>query len=269
MITTRTSIASALLGIFALAACGNEPTTSAAPQAGSQPSAAATGTAVDPSQNPFWLNTAGCSTGDKRFVHYSLGGQEIAFPQQIVRRLVLLNQAPTDNIDESKPLSVQVPDGTGCVDNPLAIGGVVTRSRLDNELLEGTVTLFGNPNQLVRDYGELITDLQTRRPKTACQDPQGDLLLCFGKENLRGNSTDVLYIITTSASEKLNFGAPLFTRCEIQDNKPVGCNLGDLASRAIFVDATLSRLPRNTAELRAAHDVLLGQFGARQNAAGS
>lgn len=242
--------------VLALGACAQNTATEAGPDSGS---AAGAGNATQQA-NPNWLDLTACDQSRADLVHYQISGTAISLPQQIVRRLVLLNTSETAQIDQQKPLAGQLARGTGCPDKPLPIGGVITDSEYQSDLLEGNVSLFATPTALLQNYGQLITDLQSSRPANACQPPQGDLILCFGQENLNGQATDVLYIITTDTGQKLNFGAPLFTRCEIRDRKPVGCNLGDLASPEVFFDATLSRLPTSTADLRAAHNDIMTQF---------
>ena len=257
MVRARTSTTALfLLAAVALGACAENAGDSASAPAASS---GAAGAAVDPAQNPNWLDLSGCA-GNQSIVHYRIGAQPIQLPQSIVRRLILLEAGATANIDREKPLVQQVPKGTGCADQPLPVGGAITQSNFDSDLLEGTVTLFATPASLVENYGKLITRLHKERPSNACQPAEGDLFLCFGQEQQRGKTANVLYVITAT-DQKLNFGAPAFARCEIQGGKPVGCNLGDIVSPELFFDATLSRLPRSTADLRAAHSAILKQFG--------
>ncbi|MEM7505461.1 MAG: hypothetical protein AAF415_01850 [Pseudomonadota bacterium] len=255
--------------VLALGACAQNTATEAGPDSGTTATgsggAASTGAAAQQA-NPNWLDLSACNQQQDNLVHYQISGTAVALPQQIVRRLVLVDSPETAQIDRQKPLAAQLARGTGCPDKPLPIGGVITDSEYQSDLLEGNVSLFATPTALLQNYGQLITDLQDRRPSNACQPPQGDLILCFGQENLNGEATDILYIITADKQQKLNFGAPLFTRCEIRERKPVGCNLGDLASPEVFFDATLARLPTSTADLRAAHNNVMTQFagGRRQ-----
>lgn len=260
-----------MLAILALAACADGGTTTASPETGSSTGAAtgATGTTgsaqatASGDQNPSWLNLAPCGQPQDGIVHYQIGGTAVALPQSIVRRIVLLNTPETQAIDQTRPLADQLEAGLGCENKPLPLGGVITQSPYETDLLEGNVSLFPIPTALIQNYQQLITQLQRDRPANACQDPQGDLLLCFGQETVGETTKDVLYLISTDANEKLNFQAPLFARCEIRDRKPVGCNLGDLANPQIFFDATLARLPNSTADLRTAHRAVFQKFGAR------
>ncbi|MEL6476547.1 MAG: hypothetical protein AAFR17_04405 [Pseudomonadota bacterium] len=251
---------SALLGasLLALGACGNEPVTQASP------SSEAPATAATAAANPSWLDLTACD-GRPGLVHYNIGGAEVALPQQIVRRLVLLETEATANVDREKPLAPQVPRGTGCAGNPLPVGGVLTQSQFDSDLLDGNVWLATVARPLLENYSKVIGDLQSRRPSNACQ-AQGDLLFCSGQENFRGQTTDVVYAIASQANEKMNFGAPLYVRCEVRDSQVAGCNLGDAFSPQVFFDATLSRLPRSTADIRAAHTAIARQFSAARPA---
>ncbi|MEM8697522.1 MAG: hypothetical protein AAGF44_00030 [Pseudomonadota bacterium] len=258
---------SSLLGalLLALGACADQPVTEAAPQTGATANAtggtgdaAAAGAAAT---NPNWLDLSACTGGRPGLVHYTISGVGVSLPQPIVRQLVLLEDGPTANLDRDRPLAAQVARGTGCADNPLPVGGVLTRSQFEADLLEGNVWLAGLARPLLENYAQVIGDLQTRRPENSCQ-TQNDLLFCSGQENFRGQTANVVYAISTDPGQRMNFGAPLYVRCEVRDGQVAGCNMGDAVNPQVFFDATLARIPRSTQDIRSAHTAILRQFSA-------
>lgn len=247
----------AVAALAVLAACDEETAQQTQPQASS------TAQAGTLASNASWLDLSACGQPPTGTVTYQLGNTSINLSQGIVRRVILPQSEATRNIDPNKPLAVQVPAGTGCPSKPLPIAAVVTSSQFSTDLLEGSVTMFPVAPGLVENYSKVVTQLRAQRPENACQTEQDGLIVCFGQEKQGKSITDVAYVIASSPSVNLNTGAPLFARCEIADGKPVGCNLGDLASPQIFYDATLARLPRSAADLQAAHRAVNQQFASR------
>ncbi|MEM9045465.1 MAG: hypothetical protein AAGC81_12290 [Pseudomonadota bacterium] len=250
----------AAAALLALAACGDEE--APAPEASSTsqvPSASV-------QANASWLDLAPCGQPQTGAVHYRVGGAVVVLEQAIVQRVVLSQGSLTQEIDPAKPLGDQLPKGTGCADNPLSVAGVITRSEFQSDLLEGSVTLFPVIPELIGSYQQVVTQLREQRPANACQDEQDGLLICFGQERQNDVATDVAYVIAADTNIRLATGGPLFARCEIQEGRPVGCNLGDAASQQIFYDATLRRTPTSAADLKAAHDQVREKFAAFRNA---
>ncbi|MEM7239403.1 MAG: hypothetical protein AAF317_12410 [Pseudomonadota bacterium] len=247
----------AVAAMVVLAACDDETAKQA------QPTASSTEQAGALASNASWLDLSTCGQPPTGTVNYQLGGTSISISQALVRRVILPKTDATKNIDPAKPLAVQVPPGTGCPDAPLQIAAVMTSSQFATDLLEGSVTMFPVAPGLVENYSKVVTQLRSQRPENACQAEKDGLIVCFGQEKQGEATTDVAYVIASSPQANLNSGAPLFARCEIQDSKPVGCNLGDLASPQVFYDATLARLPRSAADLQAAHRAVNQQFASR------
>lgn len=265
MTVVRTAKQIALILPFLLAACAEDRVQEAGPSesssaAASAPSGSQAGQPAAAQQNPNWLDLSPCGRGPRDLAHYNVAGTEVSVPQGIVARLLLVEAPDLPPLDQSKPLAGQVEAGFGCPSRPFPVAGIVTRSSYETELLQGTVSLFPIPRGLTENYRQLITQLRDQQPTNACQKPEGDLLLCAGQERLNNEAENVLYVISTDPGATLAFGAPLFARCELENNQPVGCNLGDRANPAIFFDATLARLPRSTADLRAAHDAVRSRF---------
>ncbi|MBY8978174.1 hypothetical protein KHP62_20355 [Rhodobacteraceae bacterium NNCM2] len=250
-----------LTSVGALAACGDEETKEATPAASATEAANANTAAL--SSNSNWLDLSSCGQPPTGTVNYLLGGTELSISQAIVRRVILPKTPENEKLDPQKPLATQVAPGTGCPDKPLPIVGVVTKSSFETDLLEGSVTMFPVAPGLVANYSKVVQDLRNKRPANSCQQEKDGLLVCFGQEKQGETTTDVAYVIVTDQSMNLNSGAPLFARCEIREGKPVGCNLGDLASSQVFYDATLARLPRSAADLRAAHQTVNKQFASQ------
>lgn len=252
---------SAIACLAVLAACGDEATNEASPAASSTEQATANNAVL--SSNSNWLDLSSCGQPPTGVVNYLLGGTELSINQGIVRRVILPQNAENQGLDPAKPLATQVAPGTGCPDKPLPVVGIVTASEFESDLLEGNVTMFPALPALVENYAKVVGRLRTERPENSCQAEKDGLLICFGQEKQGEASTDVAYMIATDPALKLNSGAPLFARCEIRDGKPVGCNLGDLASSQVFYDATLARLPRSASDLQAAHQAINQKFAAQ------
>ncbi|MEM7178039.1 MAG: hypothetical protein AAGD47_09710 [Pseudomonadota bacterium] len=259
--TRRLAQWTAIACLGALSACGDETAKEATPTVSSTEQAAANNAGV--ASNPNWLDLSSCGQPPTGVVNYLLGNTEISLNQGIVRRVFLPQTAETQNLDPEKPLATQVSPGTGCPDKPLQVVGIVTASQFETDLLEGSVTMFPAVPALVENYAKVVGRLQDERPENSCQVEKDGLLVCFGQEKQGETSTDVAYMIATDPALRLNSGAPLFARCEIRDGKPVGCNLGDLASSRVFYDATLSRLPQSASDLQAAHRAINQKFAAQ------
>lgn len=247
----RLSIFGAMLA--ALAAC--EPGGSATE--GSQPTA-------ETGQQTARVGTK-CTTPDGGKVFFKVGEAVLALsPGEIDETIPKGLKRPFTAEDLKAELDRQTNAGGGCPEKPLDMLVLAIRVPADDTLLQGTIGLLAtDPNRLSRGYADVTTRLQSNPPQT-CKKLGGDLIACTGTESAGNARTEVMYIVTTDPSKKMNSGGPLAIRCAIREAKVSGCNIIDQGQGGFVMDAILKEGQYSSDTLESAWRTALAQIQARR-----
>lgn len=245
---------------LALSACANE---------GQQPAAStsnsSTSTAASTQTSAGRVGLSNCATPDGGKVHFKLGNTTMALAPAEIQETIPKGLKPPFSAEVLKAeLDRRTAAGGGCPENPLDMLVLAMNGSSNDTLLQGTIGMLAtDPNRLSQGYAEVTAKLQKDPPKT-CKKLGGDLLACTGTEARGNNRAEVMYIVTTDRSKKMNSGGPLAIRCAIQQAKVRGCNLVDRGRGDFIIDAILNQGEYSTASIEKAWRSAQAQVDARR-----
>ena len=254
------SVATLCSAFLALAACApaNEgPGTSTQPAATASQPAASSGAAR--------VGLSNCATPDGGKVHFSVGGTVLALTPAEIQETIPKGLQPPFTAEQLKAeLDRQTAAGGGCPEKPLEMLVLAMNGNSNDTLLQGTIgMLAADPGRLSKGYADVTTRLQSNPPET-CKRLGGDLIACTGTESAGNRKAEVMYIVTTDQSKRMNSGGPLAIRCSIQQAKVRGCNIVDRGRGNFIIDAILNQGEYSTANIEKAWLSALAQVDARR-----
>ena len=209
---------------------------------------------------------SGCRQQPGNNVHFQVGSAKLAVPQSAIRNISPVDAKPNASAEQ---ITAQIVDklakGSGCPENPMAANIVVVQSTVTNPLLAGRIAILRRPSaKAIEGFAKLTRQLQDKRPENNCRPASADLIACFGAEQARNGTTQVMYLVTTDRNQNLSTGGPLAARCVLQDRKVVRCGVLDVLNGGIAIDATLKGGKYSTASLRGARDAAIQQVSKLQ-----
>lgn len=262
----QTSRVLALSTILALAACANEEGGGTdAPAQSSSGSAASSGTTSSNSQ----VASAGrvstrCQTPDGGKVFFRVGESVLALAPGEIDETIPAGMKPPLNAETLKAeLDRRTSEGGGCPEKPLDMLVLAIKADGGNTLLQGTIGLLAtDPSRLSSGYADVTSKLQANPPEN-CQQLSADLLACTGTETAGNARTEVMYIVTTDKSKKMNSGGPLAIRCAIAEGAVRGCNIVDRGQGNFIMDAVLRQGEYTTAAIESAWRKAMSEISVR------
>lgn len=243
------------LVLAALAGCADG---AAGPQADSG------GTTSGSGSSSTRVGLANCATPDGGKVHFKVGDTILALlPNEIDETIPTGLKPPYTPELLKAEIERQTAQGGGCPGKPLDMLVLAMRAEGGDSLLQGTIGMLAtDPQRLSRGYADVTAKLQANPPQT-CKRLGGDLLACTGTETAGQTRSEVMYIITTDRSKKMNSGGPLAIRCAIQQAQVRGCNIVDQGRGNFIIDAILKQGDYSTASLENAWRTALNAVNSR------
>ena len=265
-LSLHTSRALAISAILALAACETEEGT--APQASTQ----TTGNAAQSSGTDSGgaaVASAGrvstrCATPDGGKVFFRVSDSVLALAPGEIDETIPAGMKPPLNAQTLKAeLDRRTAEGGGCPEKPLDMLVLAIRSNPGDTLLQGKIGLLAtDPGRLSTGYADVTARLQAQPPEN-CRQLSADLLACTGTETAGNTRTNVMYIITTDKTKKMNSGGPLAARCALAEGSVRGCNIVDRGQGSFIMDAVLKQGEYTTAAIETAWRRALSEVSAR------
>lgn len=211
------------------------------------------------------VGLSNCSTPDGGKVHFKLGNTVMALAPGEIQETIPKGMKPPFSAEDLKAeLDRRTAAGGGCPESPLDMLVLAMNGSSNDTLLQGTIGMLAtDPNRLSRGYADVTANLQKDPPDT-CKKLGGDLLACTGTEASGNRRAEVMYIVTTDRSKKMNSGGPLAIRCAIQQAQVRGCNLVDSGSGDFIVDAILNQGEYSTASIEKAWRSAMAQVAAKR-----
>lgn len=194
-----------------------------------------------------------CQQADGGRVHFRLNQTVFAVVPDQIQETIPLGLAPPYTPETVKAaLETQTANGGGCPERPLDLLVLAVKTDLGDPLLAGTVGfLAANPGRLSNGYADVTARLQAN-PPADCQRLGGDLLGCAGTETTGNRRAEVMYLISTNRSLRMNSGGPLAARCSITEGQVTGCNIIDNGPSGVIFDAILTEGDYSTAAFQSA-----------------
>ncbi len=266
-LSLQTSRALAISAVLALAACETEQ--GAAPEASSQPSGSNAQAPSGTSSGGTGVASAGrvstnCDTPDGGKVFFRVNDSVLALAPGEIDETIPAGMQPPLNAETLKAeLDRRTAEGGGCPEKPLDMLVLAIRANPGDTLLQGKVGLLASdPSRLSSGYADVTGRLQSNPPEN-CRQLSADLLACTGTETVGNTKTNVMYIITTDKTKKMNSGGPLAARCALAEGSVRGCNIVDRGQGTFIMDAVLKQGEYTTAAIETAWRRALSEVGAR------
>ena len=258
-IPARSLRKAALIGtaLLVLAACAPE---NKAPGTSTQ---AATPSSTE--QSTARVGLKNCATPDGGKVHFDVGGTVLALAPNEIQETIPKSLKPPFSAEVLKAeLDRQTAAGGGCPEKPLEMLVLAMNGRSGDTLLQGTIGMLGtDPDRVSKAYADITTRLQTNPPEN-CNKLGGDLLACIGTQSAGDRKAQVMYIVTTDRTKKMNSGGPLAIRCAMEQGKVRGCNIVDRGRGNFIVDAILNQGEYSTTSIERAWRSAMAQIDARR-----